>query len=50
MLLPLVLVAGLSGLVVSAFYAWINPIIEAQAGTRSGRDGAADDLSRGARG
>lgn len=29
-LLPLILVAGLSGLVVSVFYAWINPIIEAR--------------------
>ena len=30
MLLPLILVAGLSGLIVSVFYAWINPIIEAR--------------------
>lgn len=27
---PLALVAGLSGLIVSAFYAWINPIIESR--------------------
>lgn len=29
-LVPLVLVAGLSGLLVSTFYVWINPIIEAR--------------------
>lgn len=29
-LLPMVLVSSLSGLVVSAFYAWINPVIEAR--------------------
>lgn len=29
-LFPLILVAGLSGLIVSVFYGWINPIIEAR--------------------